>query len=249
MTTKEINKKGRVMKRLLLSLCISSVVSASLYADTTDTNTFEYKNETLRVRVSKDSVNRIVLPAPVTGKILSVEKNINVQINGKEAYVKIIPVKKTELVGNKVTKQEIDYTDTEAEVFFLTDKRTYSIVFVPDKIETRTVYITDNSLIKDEALKVEKNSTEYSKNIKNIFKLAINNELENSFTEIVKNEKHNDFYFVSQYDGVNFVMYKFFLKDASNDEILEKINKSIKNQIVAFGTFENNYYALGARDE
>ena len=221
------------------------MASALLMADTpkADANTFKYENETLRIRISKNSVNRIVLPAAITGKIFSQEKNLNIQSNGHEAYVKVIPSKKTETIDNKVTETEIVYADKEAEVFFLTENKTYAIVFVPDKIDTRTVYITDNSVKKEDIEKVEKASNEYTKNIKNIFKLAIANKLSNSFTEIVKNVKHDDFLFLNQFDGTNYQVYKFFVFNKS-DKTTEKINQIVKNKIVATAVFEQNYFIL-----
>lgn len=230
------------MKKILF---ISLMASALLMADTpkADANTFKYENETLRIRISKNSVNRIVLPAAITGKIFSQEKNLNIQSNGHEAYVKVIPSKKTETIDNKVTETEIVYADKEAEVFFLTENKTYAIVFVPDKIDTRTVYITDETIKKEAIEKVEKASNEYTKNIKNIFKLAIANKLSNSFTEIVKNAKHDDFLFLSQFDGTNYQVYKFFVFNKS-DKTIEKINQIVKNKIVATATFEQNYFIL-----
>ncbi|MFA5453986.1 MAG: type-F conjugative transfer system secretin TraK [Sulfurimonas sp.] len=230
------------MKKILF---ISFMASALLMADTpkVDANTFKYENETLRIRISKNSVNRIVLPAIITGKIFSQEKNLNIQTNGHEAYVKVIPSKKTETVDNKVTETEIVYADKEAEVFFLTENKTYAIVFVPDKIDTRTVYITDNTVKKEDIEKVEKASNEYAKNIKNIFKLAIANKLSNSFTEIVKNVRHDDFLFLSQFDGTNYQVYKFFVFNKS-DKTTEKINQIVKNKIVATAAFEQNYFIL-----
>ncbi|MDD3834821.1 MAG: type-F conjugative transfer system secretin TraK [Sulfurimonas sp.] len=230
------------MKKVLF---ISLMASALLMADTpkVDANTFKYENETLRIRISKDSVNRVVLPATITGKIFSQEKNLNIQSNGHEAYVKVIPSKKTETIDNKVTETEIVYADKEAEVFFLTENKTYALVFVPDKIDTRTVYITDDTVKKEDIEKVEKASSEYTKNIKNIFKLAIANKLSNSFTEIIKNVKHDDFLFLSQFDGTNYQVYKFFVFN-KNDKTTQKINQVVKNKIVATATFEQNYFIL-----
>ncbi|MDD3450927.1 type-F conjugative transfer system secretin TraK [Sulfurimonas sp.] len=230
------------MKKILF---ISLMASALLMADTpkADANTFKYENETLRIRISKNSVNRIVLPAAITGKIFSQEKNLNIQSNGHEAYVKVIPSKKTETIDNKVTETEIVYADKEAEVFFLTENKTYAIVFVPDKIDTRTVYITDNTVKKEDIEKVEKASNEYTKNIKNIFKLAIANKLSNSFTEIVQNARHDDFLFLSQFDGTNYQVHKFFVFNKS-DKTIEKINQIVKNKIVATAVFEQNYFIL-----
>ncbi len=230
------------MKKILF---ISLMASALLMADTpkADANTFKYENETLRIRISKNSVNRIVLPAAITGKIFSQEKNLNIQSNGHEAYVKVIPSKKTETIDNKVTETEIVYADKEAEVFFLTENKTYAVVFVPDKIDTRTVYITDNTVKKEDIEKVEKASNEYTKNIKNIFKLAIANKLSNSFTEIVQNARHDDFLFLSQFDGTNYQVHKFFVFNKS-DKIIEKINQIVKNKIVATAVFEQNYFIL-----
>jgi len=228
------------MKKIVV---ISSLVSSLLFAN----NTFEYKDDSLRVRISKESVNRVVLPFEIQGKIFSAEKNLKVETNGKEAYIKILPQLVQEVEGNEVVKSELIYPDNESEVFFITDKKTYSITFVPDAMDSRTVYITDNIAIKEDILRIEKNSTEYDKNIKHIFKLAINNEIANSYSEIVRNEQYPNFYFLSEFEGIYYNLFKFFLKD-NTTETIEQINKSISNTIVASCVFENNYYILGVRN-
>ena len=229
---------------------ISMLTGICLFANETNSdNTFEYKNETLRIRISRDSVNRIVLPSNITGKILSSEKGLNVQYSGREAYIKANPIKRTDFVGNKVAKSEIEYADRDAEVFFLTEKRTYAVVFVPAKIDTRTVYIVDNANASLEVAEVEKHSREYVKNIKEIFKLAISSELGKSFTEVVKNEKYDDFYFVSQFDGNQYVVFKFYLVQDFTTDVLKRISKSIKHTILADAVFERNYYVLGVKNE
>lgn len=231
------------MKKIIL--LITLVVTCILNADTT--NSFDYKNnETLRIRISKDSVNRVVLPNEITGKIYSQEKGINIQINAKEAYVKVIPKRKTEIEDKKIIESEIIYADNEVEVFFLTDKKTYAVIFVPDKIDPRTIYITDSSLVKEDIVNIEKGAAEYIKNIKNIFKLAIENRLNNSFDVIKKNEKHDDFLFLNRFDGMNYQVYKFFLKNEDSETILGA-NSIVKNKIVATALFEHNYFVLAEK--
>ena len=89
----------------IVMLILSMLAGVCLFANETNSdNTFEYKNEALRIRISRDSVNRIVLPSNITGKILSSEKGLNVQYSGREAYIKASPVKRTEFVGNKAVK-------------------------------------------------------------------------------------------------------------------------------------------------
>lgn len=228
------------MKKIV---AFSVLISSLLFAN----NTFEYKDDGIRIRISKESVNRIVLPFEIKGKILSAEKNLKVETNGKEAYVKIMPQEVQEIENNKVVNSELIYPDNESEVFFITDKKTYSITFVPDAIDSRTIYIADNIALKEDVLKTEKHSTEYDKNIKHIFKLAINNEIAKSYSEIVRNEQYPNFYFLSEFEGVNYNLFKFFLKD-NTTETIEQINKSISNTIVASCIFENNYYILGVKN-
>lgn len=228
-------------KIIFLFFAIASILNADVVKDT-----FEYKNETLRLRISKNSVNRIVLPSEITGKIYSQEKDLNIQVNGNEAYLKVIPKRKTQLADNKIVESEITYTDNEVEVFFLTDKKTYAVIFVPDKIDPRTVYITDSSLAKEDAAKIEKGAAEYVKNIKNIFELSIENKLDNSFDETKKNEMYDKFLLISRYDGVNFQVYKFFLKD-KNSQTIDEALKIVKSKIVAEALFENSYFVLAEK--
>lgn len=207
-------------------------------------NVFEWKNETIRIRIAADSVNRIILPAPITGKIYSQEKGIKIETSGNDAYIKVIPVKKVDLEDSKIVKQAITYDAVETEVFFTTDKKTYSFIFVPDKIEARVAYVVDDTLIKEDAQKLEKGSDEYVKNIKNIIRTAIDNKLDLSFTEVVKNEKHEGFYYVSRAEGVHYVVHKFFLKDPKDTDSIDSITKSIASKIVARAAYDNYYYII-----
>lgn len=207
-------------------------------------NVFEWKNETIRIRIAADSVNRIILPAPITGKIYSQEKGIKIEISGNDAYIKVIPIKKVDLEDSKIVKQAITYDAVETEVFFTTEKKTYSFVFVPDKIEPRIAYITDDTLIKEDAQKLEKGSDEYVKNIKNIIRTAIDNKIDLSFTEVIKNEKHDNFYYVSRAEGIRYIVHKFFLKDSNDTDSISLITKSITSKIVASATYDNYYYVI-----
>ncbi len=213
-------------------------------------NTFYYTNQTLKIRISSDSVNRIVFPLPLVDKIYSKEKNLNIQINGYEAYIKVVPIKKTKLVDNNAVESKIEYSTQPAEVYFITnDNKTYSIVFVPDKIDTRTIYIKDNLVKKKDVSRIEKFNSDYAKNIIEIFKLSINNNITNNYEEKIVNQEYSKFYHISNLEGQRFTIFKFYLENKDDSETIEKINRSINNQISATALFENNYFVLGVKDE
>ncbi|WP_187648657.1 TraK domain-containing protein [Nitrosophilus labii] len=119
-------------------------------------------SETVTVKVSNRSVNRIVLPSKILDVAYSKEKGVDIKINGNQAFIKYIPIKKEKLeqIGkNKmkpVGEPEIIYTKAKpAEVFFVTENKTYTFALIPKNIKAQTIIVNDFTKKAKEILKYE----------------------------------------------------------------------------------------------
>ena len=106
--------------------------------------------KTIVVKVSNRSVNRIVLPFKILDVVYSEEKGIKIKVNGNQAFLKYIPIKKEkyEQIGANqqklVGEPKIIYNKAKpAEAFFVTEGKTYSFAFIPRSIKSQTIIVND----------------------------------------------------------------------------------------------------------
>lgn len=156
------------MIRALVAAAALAMVS---FADTITINSPE---DTIYVEVSEHSMNRIVFPAPIISKEYSKEKGLLVKTFENEAFLKYTPqVEETIAVnapqpvqpgqpqgggagGQPQGEKKVVYDKSEpAEVFFVTEGKTYSIIFRPANIGPRTVMINEPLAKKKEVIAYE----------------------------------------------------------------------------------------------
>lgn len=144
------------MKKVILSF----MLTCGLFADTIIVND---PNDTIYVDVSEHSMNRIVFPNTIISKEYSKEKGLIVKTFENEAFLKWTPqVEETSFVsedGKPIQGQpqqqqakndsvlgdkKVVYDKAEpAEVYFVTEGKTYSVIFKPADIGPRTVMINE----------------------------------------------------------------------------------------------------------
>lgn len=123
---------------------------ASLYADIIINN----PHSLIKVKISKKSVNRIVLPTKILDVAYSKEKGLIIKIVNNQAFLKYQVVKKQkfeQVAGNAnpnslkpVGKAKIEYKAEPAEVYFITQNKTYSFVFYPvNSDKPQTIIVND----------------------------------------------------------------------------------------------------------
>jgi len=110
-------------------------------------------NDTIRVYISKDSVNRVVLPSKILDVAYSKEKGATIKVVGNQAFIKIVPIKEEKfekLSGNAnpnavkpVGEPKLIYKGKPFEAYFITQSKTYSFVFIPRSIRPQTIIIND----------------------------------------------------------------------------------------------------------
>ncbi len=232
------------MKIIFIVIFVSSVLFSSVVHKT-------YNGETITIKVSKKSMNRLILPFKIKKKIYSSEKGLNITIDGTDAYIKYTPYKK-DIISSKdgkdtqVIKSKIIYDGfVNAEVFLVTTNGTYSFIIKPKNIESRTIYVDDNRANVNNICKVENLQTEYIKRLKVFTKETISNKISNSFKEIKLHQFiTKDFLLTDKYVGNQYTIYK--IKAFSNTEDIKDILiKKLNINILAYTIYEDLIIVIG----
>ncbi|HIQ48512.1 MAG TPA: hypothetical protein EYH58_02600 [Aquifex aeolicus] len=84
------------------------------------------------VEVSLKDINRIVCPYEISGVVYSKEKRIQVRVEGKNAYVKFLPLKE----GNNLV-----YEDFPRELYIECGEKVFSLILVPREIPAKTIVL------------------------------------------------------------------------------------------------------------
>ena len=126
------------------------------------------------LNISRSSVNRVVFPSKILARQYSKEKGLVVQAFGNEAFLKYAPL--VEATSTKVGQMpdvhapssKIVYSKAKtAEVFFVTENKTYSITFKPKRMGPQTIRINENLAHKKKVVQYETRDP-YKKTLKTI---------------------------------------------------------------------------------
>ncbi|MEA3373735.1 MAG: type-F conjugative transfer system secretin TraK [Campylobacterota bacterium] len=145
--------------RKIVAMLGSLIVGAStLLADVVIND----PGESIKINVSRSSMNRVVFPSKILSKQYSKEKGLMVKTYDNEAFLKYAPMveQTSTTVGGKTTTMPtsddvVYYKAKRAEVFFVTESGTYAIIFVPKKMSPQTIRINDTLVKKKAIIKYE----------------------------------------------------------------------------------------------
>ncbi len=161
-------------KHTLLFLSLAAIGMAR-------TEIIDNLEDTGHIILSRTDANRLVFPYQIKQEIDSKEKDLMVSVVGKEIFIKFMPYKKQDITqqqggvqgGNKeqvkdtVNGEKIIYDESKpAEIFIVTEKKTYSLIVYPKDVETTTVYFNETFEKKKEDIFINKDA-EYVDNIAN----------------------------------------------------------------------------------
>lgn len=211
-------------------------------------------SEIINVRVSNSSVNRIVLPFKILDISYSKEKGIKIKVVDNQAFIKYVPVIKqqVEKAGNqekKVGEPKVIYNKAKpAEVFFVTEKKTYAFNLIPRYIKAQTIIVNDYSKNIDKALKYE-TEDDYIKTLSKISKQVLLGKIPQGYdvksinNEIISYNKDVKIKEISIYKGVLYNAHLFEISNKTDKS--KKINPKafislVKNPPKAITVFYNN---------
>jgi hypothetical protein len=146
------------------------------------------------VKISAANISCIKSPYPVSKVIYSKEDNIQVQVVGKDVFIKILPRK----IQNSDGTYRYSYSHTPRDIYIVTDVKTYSINLVPSDIPSVTYSLepqTESPQVAQQQIlqqQLEQKQIEYAQNNSPSFdqgqnQANDNNSYVNSLLEYVKN--------------------------------------------------------------
>ncbi len=214
-------------KKFLISALF--LFSSSLYAKSEIDANLKRVGHTLSfqfVNVSKTDVNRIVCENGEIGKIVySKDKEISIQKDGENAFVKLLPV--TTRSNGVVVNTLIN--DFVRDVYIECNKKMYSLNLTPSEISAQTILLFDNGTKKEnpEAKKFEK-ANSFEKTMLDIIKSVYKDKEPDGY--IVKNLNANSIKFdelellpTKTYSGNDYMVYEYKITAHKDMELEERM--------------------------
>lgn len=234
------------MKIFFLITTIVLFMNAQEIKGNASNQTIDYKGEAITVPVSAEQSNRITLPSRITDKLYSKEKNLIININGNQAFVKFAPIVETTKLKMdaekeaKTQKTEIIYQkNSPTELHLVTeDDVTYTFILIPTQMDTQTIIVT-NSKQKKKELSYKETLTPFKNLLDDLTKKILINEIvfgyeEEKKDELVASSPTIDINLKKIYRGSKLDVFKYELKSHSDkgEEVQERdliplVNKSI----------------------
>ncbi|HAM50185.1 MAG TPA: hypothetical protein DCP92_05650, partial [Nitrospiraceae bacterium] len=131
------------------------------------------------VEVSLKDISRIVCFTDITRVIYSKEKVIEIKNEGKDAFVKNLPI---ESIDPSTGRATLKYDRRPKEVYLLCGSKTYSLILVPKDIPATTIYLRSSSGERENASKYER-ANDYDNTIFNLIKTVYRQEIPNGYQE------------------------------------------------------------------
>lgn len=122
------------MHKLLKAILLLGLATIGLFAKSTVIDNLQ---ETKHINLSRSDVNRLVFPYDITYQANSKEKDLTISVVGKEMFVKFTPsitqetLQVKDQIVNASDPKIVYYKAKPAELFVVTEKKTYSIVVHP----------------------------------------------------------------------------------------------------------------------
>ncbi len=155
----------------------------------------DYKGEAVTLPLSAEQTNRIVLPSKITSKVFSKEKNLEVAITDKQAFVKFSPIVEATKIKMdaekeaKLQKQELRYQDaTPVELHLLAeDNNTYTFILVPSAMDAQTV-IVENTKQKKKELEFKESQTPFRNTLDDLTKKVFSEKELHGYSSEIRGE-------------------------------------------------------------
>jgi conjugal transfer pilus assembly protein TraK len=235
-------------------LVVFCVLVSSIFANVIINN----PHDLIKVKISKKTVNRIVLPEKILDIAYSKEKGLIIKTTNNQAFLKYEVVKKQkyqQLAGaanpnsiKPIGKAKLVYKSKPCEVYFITQNKTYSFVFYPTNSEKPQTIIVNDFAVK--AKKVIKYETEdsYVKTLSKLSTTTLKGLVPYGYKELKKNKVvYRDKVFTTtlkkEYIGVIYKVKLFEVKNKGNKPV--KLNTKVLYNLadktpVSITVFYNN---------
>lgn len=177
-----------------------------------------YPGDYQRLVISLRDINRFVCTlGEITGVVYSKEKLLEVKTSGRDAYVKLTPVKEDE---------KLLYDPRPRELFLDCGGQTYSFILIPKDVPSRTFYLRTSGISPDSERAKRFEAREYEKVLSDLIRHAYLEDIPPGYelkedNKTVKRFEELDLVRRRVYEGFDFVVEEWIVmpnRDLSLDE-------------------------------
>lgn len=187
------------------------------------------------VEIAMKDISRIVCSADITNIVYSKEKSMEIKSQGRDAFVKNLPVESVDPATGAVM---LRYDKRPKEVYVLCGGKTYSLLLIPRDIPATTIFLKSTMGDKEQASRYERASdyeTTIMRLIRDIYRedLPIGYEV-SEINRLVKNYHESDIVHNRDYIGdyLRVQEYIVYAKQALNLDEIELLDLlKIKNPL------------------
>ncbi len=222
-------------QKIIISM---SLIVVSVFADNLPNQTIVDEVQGYKyIDISKTDINRAYCEnGEFTQLIFSSEKEIDIQKNGKNAFIKLIPINKTQ--GDEILSTTINTFAREA--YLTCDNKMFSLILVPKEIPAQTIIL---KTVSDEK-RVEKNK-----------EIEVVNDYQTTVSELIKSVYKEitpegfDLEFIDkpkvQFDELSLIEFKKYVGSTLIvDELIIKANQDVSLNEKMFLPYLQNPLAI-----
>lgn len=145
------------------------------------------------VEVSMKDISRLVCFSDITRTVYSKEKGLEIKSEGKDAFIKNLPVESVDPGSGKIS---LRYDKRPKEIYIICGGRTFSLLLIPRDIPAVTVYLKTRHSDKEKASRYEQ-ATDH----------------ENTMFRLIKDVYHEDLPDGYEVEEVNTLVHKYIEAD------------------------------------
>jgi len=227
------------MKKRIISCLSIALLSINLYGGLEEA--IEYDRSPSRLKISVNSVNRIVFPEEISFKVWSKEKGVDIITHKNELYVKYQPLERVVASGNEIEEKVLAYEGVPLDIFVATKNgKTYSLLLLPREIESRNVMLIDNTIsqeiISKNLLEADSHSSVISSIIKDVIAGNTSYFYDISFTPFKTQDECFDIEQTKRLENGEHIVNIYKITALKTCDISEKeIIKLINTDAIGFG--------------
>lgn len=135
-----------------------------------------YDDDYQAVKISLKDVTRLVCFTDITKTVYSKEKNMEIETDGRDAFIKNLASKTADPLTGQPT---IRYDTRPKELYVMCGARTFSLILVPDDVRATTIYLKSTQADKSKAAAFE--ASDYENTLYKLMKAAYNEDIPDGY--------------------------------------------------------------------
>jgi hypothetical protein len=135
-----------------------------------------YDDDYQAVRISLKDVTRLVCFTDINKTVYSKEKNMEIETEGRDAFIKNLAVKSADQLTGQTT---VRYDTRPKELYVMCGAKTFSIILVPDDIPATTIWLKSRYADKTKAAGFE--ASDYQNTFFKLIKAGYNEDIPDGY--------------------------------------------------------------------